>query len=105
MDKGGRITPEETVSIKCEINEAAKTKNRIGGIGKDGSSATGMIKELRYHDFEYSFFEKYDRFDYGASLGAAVLISKHYSIRAHYQLGLNSNYPNRCIGINLGYYF
>jgi hypothetical protein len=36
--------------LDCEnttYSEAAKTKNRIGGIGKDGSSATGMIKELK----------------------------------------------------------
>ncbi|MBO5951073.1 MAG: hypothetical protein J6Q11_10240 [Fibrobacteraceae bacterium] len=36
--------------LDCEntiYSEAAKTKNRIGGIGEDGSSATGMIKELK----------------------------------------------------------
>ena len=36
--------------LDCEnttYSEAAKTKKRIGGIGEDGSSATGMIKELK----------------------------------------------------------
>ena len=66
---------------------------------------TGTIKDERYHDFDYSFFDKYNNFDYGLSAGVGLMFARHITVSAGYQHGFDSKYKNRCLTASVGYMF
>lgn len=85
------IMPSETVRI--QIQAGPYVAYGLSGSIKSDHPLTDL-----------EFFNIYERFDYGIQAGAGVLISNHYYIGAHYQLGLTDS-KNRNIGISIGYNF
>ncbi len=53
---------------------------------------------------EINFFDHYNSFDFGITVGAGLLFSEHYYVGANFQLGF-ADYRNRNISIGIGYNF
>ena len=66
----------------------------------------GKVKDEYWSNgYDESFSSAYNSFDYGFQAGINIDILYHFQIKANYQLGLSSDYPNRNIMIGVGYRF
>lgn len=65
----------------------------------------GTVKDEKYGYYDESFSSAYSGFDYGAQMGAGIIISQAFYIGGGYQIGMGGDYKNQNLYLGIGYKF
>ena len=66
----------------------------------------GKVTDKYYYSvYDESFSSAYNGFDYGLQAGAGLIIQHHIRLSVGYQLGMGSDYQNRCLMAGVSYRF